>query len=117
MTNNPVVIKGVAQVTCPAAFQSRSRKIQYRPSPKAINEKLKISSSLPKVKMAMRLPPRITPVNQSRERVESLRRKRDPMISVETRLMANQIAERYKARTSISFRKDKTGSEEASSWG
>src|SRR5690349_14638294 len=102
------------QVTCPAAFQSCSRTIQYNPNPNAINEKPKISSSLPKVKMAMRLPVRSTPVNQRSDTVESLRRRRDPTINVANRLRANQIAERYKARTSISFRQDKNGSGEAS---
>jgi hypothetical protein len=84
--------------------------IQYNPNPKAGNEKPKISSSLPKVKIAMRFPARITPVNQSSDSEKSLRRRRDPIISVAKRLIADQRAERYKMRTSISFSSDKSGS-------
>ena len=94
MTNNPVVTNVMVQVTWPDAFQSRSRIIQYNPKPKTSNEKPKISSSFPKVKMAIRLPARITPVNHRSEREKSLRRNREPIISVANRLIANQRAER-----------------------
>src|SRR5688572_3311430 len=75
--------------------------IQYNPKLKASNDKPKISSSLPNVNMAMRFPVRMTPVSQRSDSEKSVRRKREPMISVPNRLMANQRAEMYRARTSI----------------
>src|SRR6266487_716772 len=98
---SPVVISVIAQVTCPAAFQSRSLMIHNNPNIKAINERPNISKTLPNVNKAIRFPTKSTAASQSRDRAKSLRRKRDPMISVANRLSANQMVERYKARTSI----------------
>src|SRR6266540_2835922 len=99
--NSPVVSSVIDQVTCPGAFQSRRRMIQNNPKKKAIQESPKISKNLPNVNKAIRFPAKITNASQKKDRPESLRRKRDPMISVANRLSANQMAERYKARTSI----------------
>src|SRR5215203_6287588 len=106
--NRPVVMSVIAHVTCPGAFHSLRRTIQYNPKPKASKDKLKISSNLPNVKMAMIFPPRMTPVSHSSDIVGSLRRNREPIMSVEIKLMANQIAERYSARVSIELMKDKS---------
>src|SRR5437867_4589139 len=96
------------QVTCPAAFQSRRRIIHNKLNTKASSEERKISSTLPNVSTAIMFPMRITTVSQSSERTMSLRRKRDPTSNVPNRLIANQRAERYKNRTSIESRWERT---------
>ena len=67
---------------------------RYNPKIKASRERAKISSSLPKVKMATKLPARMTPVSQRNDRAVSLRLRREPTISVMSRLMADQSAQR-----------------------
>jgi hypothetical protein len=43
----------------------------------------------------------MTAVSQRSDSEKSLRRKREPMTSVASKLMANQRADKYKTRTSI----------------
>src|SRR5258707_7368444 len=100
---SPVVSNVMAQVTCPAAFQSRSLKIHNNPNTKAKAERPKTSRNLPKVNNAMTIPGKMMAASQTTDRVESLCRKREPTASVTSRLSANQMAERYNKRVSMRF--------------
>jgi hypothetical protein len=88
--------------------------IHTNPNIKAKNERPKISMNLPNVNIAMIFPIKRMAASQRRDTAESARRKRDPIISVPNRLSANQMVERYKARTSIYIPKGKNESGEAS---
>src|SRR5215204_3161385 len=99
--NKPVVSKVIVQVTCPAAFQSRRRVIQYNPNAKANQERPKVSKNLPNVNIAKKSPVKIMTASQISDRAESPRRKREPTANVTNRLSANQMAERYNKRVSM----------------
>ena len=101
--NKPVVSKVIDQATCSAAFQSRSRVIQYNPNAKASQERPKISKNLPNVNMAKKSPVKIMTASQISESAESLRRKRAPTANVTNKLSANQMAERNNKRVSMIY--------------
>ena len=57
----------IAQLTCPAAFQSGRKMIQASPKRKATTLRIRISSGRPNVRKAQATPIRITMTSQTSE--------------------------------------------------